>query len=212
MTLLIFDCDGVLVDSEPLANRELAAMISELGAPTTTEESMGLFMGRAWDTITPLIEERTGAPLPDGFIPAYYERIFAVFDRELEPVPGIHDALDALEGLPRCVASSGPHPKIRRTLTRTGLLPRFEPTHLFSATDVERGKPAPDLFLNAARTLGHDGAVVIEDSPIGVEAARAAGMRVVGYAGRTPPGHLARADAVIADMAELPGVLRGWVA
>ena len=207
--LVILDCDGVLVDSEPLANRELAAMLTALGIPTTTEESMARFMGRAWDTITPLIEADLGGPLPAGFIDTYYARVFAAFDAELRPVPGVVEALDALErdGLQTCVASSGSHQKIRRSLTLTGLLPRFE-DRIFSAADVAKGKPAPDLFLNAQRTLGHTRALVVEDSQIGVEAAHAARMPALGYAGRTPPERLARAERVFADMAELPALIR----
>lgn len=207
--LVIFDCDGVLVDSEPLANRELAAMLTDLGIATTTEESMARFMGRAWDTITPLIEADLGRPLPAGFVDAYHERVFAAFDAELRPVPGVETALDALErdGIATCVASSGSHEKIRRSLALTGLLPRFD-GRIFSAADVPRGKPAPDLFLNARRTLAHERAVVVEDSAIGIEAARAARMPALGYAGRTPPDRLSRADRVFADMAELPALIR----
>jgi HAD superfamily hydrolase (TIGR01509 family) len=201
--LVIFDCDGVLVDSEPLANRELAAMLTDVGLPTTTEESMATFMGRAWESITPLIEQRLGAPLPDGFIDTYYERVFAAFDAELEPVEGIEETLDeiAVLGYETCVASSGPHKRIRRTLTKTGLIDRFPADRIFSAQDVRRGKPAPDLFLNAMRTLHrkpHD-CTVIEDAPTGVQAARAAGIRVLGY--RT------EADVTFTRMQELPGLL-----
>ncbi len=207
--LVILDCDGVLVDSEPLANRELAAMLTELGVPTTTEESMARFMGRAWDTITPLIEADLGGPLPADFVDTYYQRVFAAFDGELEPVPGVVAALDTIEatGLLTCVASSGSHHKIRHALTLTGLWPRFE-GRIFSATDVPRGKPAPDLFLNAQRTLNAAGALVIEDSPLGIAAAKAASMPALGYAGRTAPHLLAEADHVFADMTDLPALIR----
>ena len=201
--LVIFDCDGVLVDSEPLANRELAAMLTELGLPTTTEESMATFMGRAWDTITPLIEARLNQPLPHDFVDTYYERVFAAFDRELRPVAGIEAAIDAIEacGHATCVASSGPHKRIRKTLGLTGLLPRFPEERIFSAHDVGKGKPAPDLFLNAQRTLGHapEDCVVVEDAPSGVQAARAANIKVLGY--KTP------ADVTFTDMAELPALI-----
>jgi len=207
--LVILDCDGVLVDSEPLANRELAAMLTELGIATTTEESMARFMGRAWDTIPPLIEADLGGPLPDGFADTYYERVFAAFDGELEPVPGVVDAIDAIEaaGIETCVASSGSRRKIRRALTLTGLWDRFE-GRVFSAADVPRGKPAPDLLLHARGTLGHNRAVVVEDSSLGIEAAHAAAMPALAYAGRTPPERLAAAEAVFTDMAELPGLIR----
>jgi HAD superfamily hydrolase (TIGR01509 family) len=201
--LVIFDCDGVLVDSEPLANRELAGMLTEIGLPTTTEESMAAFMGRAWDTITPLIEARLAAPLPETFIDTYYERVFAAFDAELQPVEGIEQALDQIEAMGHvtCVASSGPHERIRRALAKTNLLPRFPDSHIFSAQDVQRGKPAPDLFLNAQRTLDHapQDCVVVEDAPTGVEAARRAQMRVLGYN--------TEADITFKRMAELPALL-----
>ena len=203
---VIFDCDGVLVDSEPISNRVLAAMLTEAGLPLTPEESMAAFLGRAWSSNAEIIEARLGRPLAADFRPRYLTAMLAAFELELEPVPGIEAALDAIDN-PSCVASSGPHEKMRMTLAHTGLLERFE-GRMFSATEVAHGKPAPDLFLHAARQMGWAPAdcVVVEDSAAGVEAAVAAGMRVLGYAGRTDPALLARSE-VFMRMEELPALL-----
>jgi HAD superfamily hydrolase (TIGR01509 family) len=133
--------------------------------------------------------------------------MFAAFEAELEPVAGVVEALDAID-LESCVASSGPPEKIRWTLGHTGLLDRFD-DRIFSATEVEHGKPAPDLFLHAAARMGWDPAecAVVEDSPAGVEAALAAGMTALGYAGWTPAERLDGAR-VFTDMAELPALLQ----
>jgi HAD superfamily hydrolase (TIGR01509 family) len=205
--LVILDSDGVLVDSEPLSNRELAAMLTELGLPTSAEESMATFMGRSWPACAELIEERLGRALPEDFADTYHERLYAAIEKELRPVAGVVDVLDSLEHR-TCVASSGSHEKLRRTLGRTGLLGRFE-GRIFSANEVANGKPAPDLFLHAAAAMGFAprDCVVVEDSPLGIEAAHAAGMKALGFAARTPPERLAGADAVFADMGELPRLL-----
>ena len=205
--LVILDSDGVLVDSEPLSNRELAAMLGELGWTLTTEESMATFMGRSWSSVAELIEERLG-PLPPDFEARYHDRLYEAIERDLQPVPGVIDVLDTLQHR-TCVASSGSHEKLRRTLGRTGLLHRFE-GRIFSAAEVARGKPEPDLFLHAAARMGSDPVecVVVEDSPLGVEAARRAGMASVGYAGRTPAARLAGADVVIDDIADQPRALK----
>ena len=179
---VIFDCDGVLVDSEPTSNRVLAEVLTEIGLPTTTEQSMATYMGKSWVTNLELIEERLGRPVPDGFT----ERYRAARDAALHdvlPVEGILEVLDAID-LPACVASSGDHGKMAVTLGATGLLERFA-GRIFSAVDLDhgRGKPAPDLFLHAAERMGFDPAAtaVVEDSPAGVEAGIAAGMQVFGY-------------------------------
>jgi HAD superfamily hydrolase (TIGR01509 family) len=198
--LVIFDCDGVLVDSEPLSNRILAERLTAIGLPTTTEQSIQDYMGRSWKTDQEIIEGRLGRPLPDGWVDAYHAEVIAAFETELAPVAGIAAALDAIE-LPWCVASSSAHPRIRAGLRATGLLERFE-GRIFSATEVEHGKPAPDLFLHAAREMGFapGDCVVVEDSAVGVEAARAAGMRVLGFG-------VDGGDAAFADMRELPALL-----
>ena len=208
--LVIFDCDGVLVDSEPLSNRILAERLTAIGLPTTTEQSIQDYMGRSWKTDQEIIEGRLGRPLPDGWVDEYHAEVIAAFATELEPVAGIADALAAIE-LPWCVASSSAHPRIRAALEATGLLPHFE-GRIFSSTDVEHGKPAPDLFLHAARVCGAapERCVVVEDAPPGAEAGRRAGMDVLGYAGLTAPELLAAEGArVFASMAELPALLNG---
>jgi len=207
--LVVFDCDGVLVDSEEISNRVLAERLSALGVPTTTQESMDRYMGGSLAEVLADVEARLGRPAPEDFISGYRTASYAAFEDELTAVEGIEAALDALGDTPTCVASSGEHDKIRRTLGQTGLLARFE-GRVFSATEVERGKPAPDLFLHAAARMGADPrhCAVVEDSPVGVEAALAAGMTVLGYAGRTPAERLARAGvAVFAHMRELPALL-----
>jgi HAD superfamily hydrolase (TIGR01509 family) len=165
--LVIFDCDGVLVDSEPLSNRILAERLTAIGLPTTTEDAIRDYMGRSWKSDQELIERRLGRPLPDGWVDAYHAEVIAAFETDLLAVEGIAAALDAIEP-PTCVASSSAHPRIRAALAATGLLERFE-GRIFSATDVEHGKPAPDLFLHAARECGAapERCVVVEDAPPG---------------------------------------------
>ena len=206
--LVIFDCDGVLVDTEPIANRVLAEMVSAEGLPTTVAESMRRYMGRSMPAVIETIEAELGRELGPTFADEYYRRIFDAFDRELTEVPGATDAVDAVEraGLAVCVASSGPHDKMRRTLGRTGLLSRFE-GRIFSATEVARGKPFPDLFLHAASCMEVEAGecVVVEDSPAGVAAARAAGMRAIGLAG--PLGAQALIDAGAEPIEQLGDLL-----
>jgi HAD superfamily hydrolase (TIGR01509 family) len=208
--LVIFDCDGVLVDSEPLSNRILAERLTAIGLPTTVEEAIRDYMGRSWKSDQEVIEGRLGRPLPDGWVDAYHAEVIAAFATELRPVEGIAAALDAIE-TPSCVASSSAHPRIRAALDACGLLGRFE-GRIFSATDVEHGKPAPDLFLHAARSCGTEPGrcVVVEDAPPGAEAGRRAGMDVLGYAGLTAPELLAAEGArVFTSMAELPALING---
>jgi HAD superfamily hydrolase (TIGR01509 family) len=206
--LVIFDCDGVLVDSEPLSNRILAERLTAIGLPTTVEDAMRDYMGRSWRSDVELIESRLGRDLPDEFSEAYHAEVLAAFERELEPVPGIVAALDAID-TPWCVASSSAHPRIRTSLRATGLLPRFE-GRIFSSTDVEHGKPEPDLFLLAAATMGAapERCVVVEDAPAGVQAGVAAGMTVLGYAGLTDAALLEGAH-VFTSMDELPALVSG---
>ena len=208
--LVIFDCDGVLVDSEPLSNRILAEHLTAIGLPTTFEDAVRDFMGRSWKTCTEIIEGRLGRPLPEGWADGYHADVFAAFERELEPVPGLPQALGAID-LPTCVASSSGHERIRTALTATGLLERFD-GRIFSATEVEHGKPAPDLFLHAARRMGvaPGACVVVEDAPAGAEAGRRAGMTVLAYAGSTSPALLeAQGATVFGSMEELPALISG---
>lgn len=209
--LVIFDCDGVLVDSERLAIRVEAELLTELGWPLTEADVIERFVGRSDAHMFAEIEAYFGRPVPE-FAESYRERLHRAFDAELEAVEGIHDALDLIgaTGVQTCVASSGTHDKMRLTLGRTGLHDRFD-GRIFSATEVERGKPAPDLFLHAARRMGVDPAVcvVVEDSRSGVEAARAAGMRALGFAGGvTAAALLDGPGTVVFDrMSQLPDLL-----
>jgi HAD superfamily hydrolase (TIGR01509 family) len=206
--LVIFDCDGVLVDSETLSNRILAERLTAIGLPTTTEDSIRDYMGRSWKTDQEIIERRLGRPLPDGWVEDYHAEVIAAFATELQPVAGVAAALDAID-LPTCVASSSAHPRIRAALEACELLERFD-GRIYSSTDVEHGKPAPDLFLHAAERMGHapGRCVVVEDAPPGAEAGRRAGMDVLGYAGLTAPELLAAEGArVFASMAELPALV-----
>ncbi|MEI7036548.1 HAD family hydrolase [Fulvimonas yonginensis] len=207
--LVIFDCDGVLVDSEPIANRVFARMLAEQGLVLTQAQMFELFVGRTMAHCLALAAERLGRPLPADFEDEHDRRLFAALAAELLPVPGVAQVLDAL-AVPYCVASNGAPDKLRFSLRQTGLLPRFE-GRVFSAVEVARGKPAPDLFLHAARRLGVAPAtcVVVEDSPAGVAAGVAAGMTVLGFAAGTPPARLHEAGAhrLFTRMGELPALL-----
>ncbi|MDT0392141.1 HAD family hydrolase [Streptomyces dubilierae] len=209
--LVIFDNDGVLVDSEPISNRLLAAYLTELGHPTTYEDSLRDYMGSAMHRIHDLVAERTGQRLPDDFDDVFHARVFAAFERDLKPVPGVEEVLQKLvaDAVPYCVASSGSHERIRVGHRTTGLDRWFDEGLIFSSEDVGRGKPAPDLFLYAAERMGvaPERCVVIEDSPLGVQAAVAAGMDVYGFTAMTPAERLAGAGRLFSDMAELPGLL-----
>ena len=210
--LVIFDNDGVLVDSEGHANQILSDLLNQSGwgVNMTHEESTAEFLGRSLAAIRQRIEARLGHALPDDFEERYHARLFEVFDRELTAVPGVEDALERIR-VPTCVASSGTHERIRRALAATGLLPRFA-GRIFSAEDVARGKPAPDLFLHAARSLGvaPSRCAIVEDSPLGVDAANAAGMIAFGFARLTPAAVLSHArGGIFSSMAELPALLEG---
>ncbi|MFF7264986.1 HAD family hydrolase [Streptomyces sp. NPDC008159] len=205
--LVIFDNDGVLVDSEPISNRHLAAYLTELGHPTSYEESIRDYMGSAMHRVHELIHERTGRRLPDDFDEVFHTRVFAAFERELAPVDGVFDVLEKLvaEGVPYCVASSGSHERIRVGHRTTGLDRWFGDGLVFSAQDVGRGKPAPDLFLHAAERMGvaPERCAVVEDSPLGVRAGLAARMDVYGFTAMTPAEKLTGVQGHFSDMAEL---------
>ncbi|SDN12494.1 haloacid dehalogenase superfamily, subfamily IA, variant 3 with third motif having DD or ED/haloacid dehalogenase superfamily, subfamily IA, variant 1 with third motif having Dx(3-4)D or Dx(3-4)E [Streptomyces sp. cf386] len=209
--LVIFDNDGVLVDSEPISNRLLAEYLTELGHPTSYEDSIRDYMGSAMHRIHDLIEERTGQRLPADFDDVFHARVFAAFERELKAVDGAADVLERLagDGVPYCVASSGSHERIRVGHRTTGLDRWFEDGWIFSSQDVGRGKPAPDLFLYAAERMGvvPERCVVVEDSPLGVQAAVAAGMDVYGFTAMTPAARLAGATHLFSGMGELAGLL-----
>jgi HAD superfamily hydrolase (TIGR01509 family) len=209
--LVIFDNDGVLVDSEPISNRLLAAYLTELGHPTSYEDSIRDYMGSAMHRIHDLVLERTGQRLPEDFDDVFHARVFAAFERELKPVAGVVGVLEKLaaDGVPYCVASSGSHERIRVGHRTTGLDRWFEEAQIFSSQDVGRGKPAPDLFLYAAERMGvaPEKCVVVEDSPLGVEAAGAAGMDVLGFTAMTPAAKLAGAGQLFSTMEQLADLL-----
>lgn len=207
--LVIFDNDGVLVDSERLANGILAELLTEAGLPYTLDEAVRDYMGGSMVSMRQKAEAMLGAALPADLEDRYHQRLFEGF-AHLQPVPGVREVLDRLDadGTAYCLASSGTHRRIRTALTTVGFWDRFE-GRIFSSEDVEHGKPAPDLFLHAASTMGvkPDDCVVVEDSPLGVEAANAAGMRVLGFAAMTDPAKLSTATAVFTTMDELAELL-----
>jgi HAD superfamily hydrolase (TIGR01509 family) len=209
--LVIFDNDGVLVDSEPISNRLLADYLTELGHPTTYEDSLRDYMGAAMHRVHDLVAERTGQRLPEDFDDVFHARVFAAFERELKPVAGVAGVLEKLaaDGVPYCVASSGSHERIRVGHRTTGLDRWFDDGRIFSSQDVGRGKPAPDLFLYAAERMGvaPGRCVVVEDSPLGVQAANAAGMDVLGFTAMTPAERLAGATQLFGDFGELADLL-----
>jgi HAD superfamily hydrolase (TIGR01509 family) len=207
--LVIFDCDGVLVDSEPIAVRIDVAMLAEVGVVMSEAEVIERFVGRSPEVILAEAEARLGERAPDGWFERGQERLRKAFAAELRPVDGIEEALDAID-VPGCVASSSSHANLRLKLRVTGLYKRFA-GRIFSATEVANGKPAPDLFLHAARQMGAnpDRCVVVEDSRYGVQAARAAGMDVLGYAGGLTPAEVLEGPrtVVFEDMRQLPTLL-----
>ncbi|MEU5546686.1 HAD family hydrolase [Streptomyces sp. ISID311] len=212
--LVIFDNDGVLVDSESLSNTILAGYLTELGHPTSYEESIRDYMGSAMHRIHELVLERTGRRLPEDFDEVFHGRVFEAFERELLPVAGVTEVLEKLDadGVPYCVGSSGSHERISVGHRKTGLDRWFPAGRVFSAQDVGRGKPAPDLFLHAAREMGvaPERCAVVEDSPLGVQAAVAAGMDVYGFTAMTSAEKLTEAGGTVlfGQMAELPELLR----
>jgi HAD superfamily hydrolase (TIGR01509 family) len=208
--MVIFDCDGVLVDSERLAVVLESEMLAVLGWRLTRAEVIERFMGRSAAYMLSEVERWLGHPLPDGWAEDWDERYRQKLAAELEPVDGIVEALEQITLL-TCVASSSEHDHLRRNLRTVGLYDRFE-GRIFSASEVENGKPAPDLFLHAALRMGVEpaGCVVVEDSRYGVQAGRAAGMHVLAYAGggMTPVEALAGPDTtVFDDMRQLPELL-----
>jgi beta-phosphoglucomutase-like phosphatase (HAD superfamily) len=233
---VIFDCDGVLVDSEPITNGVLTEMLVELGLKFTLEQTMRTFMGKSLRDELTIIETLAGRRLPADWYAGFVSRRDAALASRVLTVAGIAGALDALErrGVPYAVASGADRAKMRLTLGTTGLLDRFETpaarilsaapagtlahgvapitgSRLFGADMVERAKPAPDVYLLAARALGIDPArcAVIEDTPTGTTAGVAAGAMVLGFCAHTDPRALlaAGATAVFDDMRRLPTLL-----
>src|SRR6476659_491975 len=188
--LVIFDCDGVLVDSDRISLRIQAERISVLGLEMTYEDCVRDFLGLGMPATLKTLSEHLGEPVPDRWAADLDAEVRSAFERELAPIPGIVEALDSIVLL-TCVASRGSHEKMRLTLGITGLYERFE-GRIFSADEVQRGKPAPDLFLHAAAHMSAppERCVVVEDSPFGVAAAKTADMCVLGFAAMTPPDRL----------------------
>lgn len=215
--LVIFDCDGVLVDSEPHSIAVLVKVMGDLGIAIDEAGAYERFLGRSLAAVTDYMRDDHGLTVGEDFIQNIRTDLFARFRAELKPIPGIEEALDGLRQ-PRCVASSSQLERIRLSLSVTGLSERLEP-HIFSAQMVKNGKPAPDLFLHAAAEMGVAPAdcVVIEDSPAGIQAAKAGDMTVFAFTGGSHT--TARAayrseiealspDLIFDRMADLPGLLR----
>ncbi len=212
-TLVIFDCDGVLVDTETIAGSMFAEFVRAEGYSGTHEECLRTFRGRSLKSAVEIVEADIGRRLPPDWADAIEEEVQAIFRRSIDPIPHVHHVTGAIEnrGLARCVASSSVMDHIENAVEKIGLADHFG-GNLFSATMVEKGKPAPDLFLHAAREMGHAPGVsmVIEDSLPGVQAGIAAGMRVFGYAGNKATDGRALADAgaiVFDDMRKLPTLM-----
>jgi HAD superfamily hydrolase (TIGR01509 family) len=207
--LVIFDCDGVVVDSERIVHDVFGQFIRSLGANVDAAQMNELFLGRRLDDCVAIVERMTGHTAPGDALERYRAERDRVLREQVRAVEGVRDVLEALT-VPYCIASSGDHAKMRTTLGATGLLPLFG-GRLFSGAEVARGKPAPDVFLLAAECMGAAPArtAVIEDSVNGVLAGRAAGMTVFGFAGLVPAADLAAAGAsrTFTQMRDLPALL-----
>ena len=209
--LVIFDCDGVLVDSEPIAVEIDAIVLKHFGIEMTEAEIIDRFLGRSPSVMTEFIEARLGRPVGESRDESFRHLYTEAYESRLRSVDGITQALDEIQiPLPTCVASSSEPDALRFKLELTGLYERFS-GNVFSAAAVRHGKPAPDLFLYAAERLGADPVrcAVVEDSQYGVQAARAAGMTAFGFAGglTTAESLQGPATTVFTDMRELPRLL-----
>jgi HAD superfamily hydrolase (TIGR01509 family) len=211
--LVIFDCDGVLVDSEPISNEVLAYELTDAGLPTTTREAIALYKGRILADVLALAESRLGSSLPEGFVDRYESRRTLEFRRRLKAIDGAAETVERVRaaGIDVCVASQGKPEKTELTLGLTGLRPLFGDDALFSAYSVPRGKPHPDLFLFAADAMATPPArcVVVEDTELGVRAAVAADMRVFAYVADSDEELLraAGAEGVLHRLADLPAAI-----
>jgi HAD superfamily hydrolase (TIGR01509 family) len=207
--LVIFDCDGVLVDSELITNRIFARMLNEMGIPVSLDDMFEQFVGRSMPQCLELTAGLLGRPVPEEFVREFQTRAAAALKSELKAVPGIEEVLAGID-IPYCVASSGTHEKMNTTLGVTGLLPKFR-GKMFSVTEVANSKPAPDVFLYAAKRSGvaASACAVIEDTPTGVLAGVAAGMTVFGYCALTSQQRLLAAGAhyTFECMRDLPDLI-----
>lgn len=218
--MIIFDCNGVLVDSEPIVAAVAAEEFARAGIPLTPEIVARYFIGRRPADMIAAVEAATKRTLPPDFAAILSRAILKRFRNELKPMPHMAYALTWLRG-PKCVASSSPLERIRASLETTDLA-RFFESNLFSASNVAKGKPAPDLLRHAARRMMVEPAdcIVVEDSPAGVTAAVSAGMRAIGFVGGSHSSAdlgqqlvAAGAQTIIADMRQLKSTvtaLRGW--
>ena len=209
--LVIFDCDGVLVDSELITNRVFVRLLNELGLELSLEDMFERFVGRSMPQCLEIITKLLGRPVPPGFVEEYQRQSAIALKAELKAVPDIQMVLAAMR-IPYCVASSGTHEKMQTTLGVTGLLPQFR-GKMYSVTEVAQSKPFPDVFLHAARQQGVMPAdcAVVEDTPTGVRAGVAAGMTVFGYCALTPKHRLLEAGAhhTFERMRDLSGLISG---
>ena len=210
--LIIFDCDGVLVDSEPLVNQVLIDMLADHGLHWTLEEVFARIVGQSLEKTLRVAEDLLGKSLPGDFADTFRARSRALLAERVQAVPGIAKLLENLR-LPYCVASSGRPEKMQTTLGATGLLPLFA-GRMFSAIQVAAPKPAPDVFLFAAQSMGvaPEHCLVIEDSPTGVRAGIAAGMTVYAYCSHIPAQKLEEAGAhrIFTEMGELQRWIEGF--
>ena len=211
--VVVFDHDGVLVDSEILAMEILADMASAHGAPTTVQQAVDTFLGTSIDHVLEYIRLQGGQIDDAVFIETFHDTLFTAFRDRLQPVPGMGSLLDQLQAhqLVNVVASSGTSQRVELGLECSGLAPYFDSSRITTRDHVSRGKPAPDIFLAAAVKAATDPArcIVIEDSPHGITAARRAGMRVIGLSHRTPAQRLIGADWVVTDTAAIQSLLLG---
>ncbi len=212
LRLVIFDCDGVIVDSEPVTNRLTAAEFSELGWTMSAAEAERMFLGMNFEAMVPVVEARLGRRLPADWAKRFVDRLVEVLEREVEPIPGAPEALAAISalGVPWRVASNSSHAELHAKFTRLGISDLVA-GRLHSHHDVAQGKPAPDLFLAAAAAEGVTPAecLVIEDSVTGARAAAAAGMDCLGYAPHCDGAALRAVGAIpFRSMFELPGLIR----
>lgn len=213
MPLIIFDCDGVLVDSETLENEIMAQCLTQAGMPMTGLQARTRFIGYSMKTVIADVEAELGRALPNDWLENFHHRSHTRLAAEIEAIDGVVAAIDALElmGYQTAVASSGEHAKMKVTLGRTDMYERFK-GRIFSAQDVANGKPAPDVYLLAAKTLGHapETCFAVEDSPNGARAAVAAGMTTFGYAAQIDPNLLrvAGVKQTFLIMADLPALVQ----
>jgi len=207
--LIIFDCEGVLVDTEPTSNQIMADLVSEIGYSCTLEKAKYLFLGRSMSNCLEVIRQRLNIEPPEDFLDRYHAKLYECLEKNVEAIPGIEGALKEIT-IAKCVASSGSHEKMAITLGNTGL-DKYFGRNIFSSLQVEKGKPNPDLFLFAANEMDvvPEDCLVIEDSTLGVLAAKRANMSVFGYSRAVNPKKLEEmgGDLVFDDMADLPSLI-----